>query len=295
MKKNIYNKMILVIVTLLAVLATCFYANPTDVATDSGFDTSYGSSGGSYSGGSSRHNSHSSGNRNGVSDMTALDTHVIIFSVLAIVFPILVIVVIWIISISKYSSDEYDAYTLNKKKAITDDKFKEYIKDESMEDFLLNRYQDYLAIQYAWMEFKYNILSAKTTNELYNQYVMQLETLKTKNQKNVMKEFIYLDSMITNITNNDNETAVTLELITIFYDYIEDSAGIVRRGSDSTKVCMHYKMVFVKNNKGSAEFCPNCGAKLDDNSTIKCDFCHTKITRKTNTWLLAKKECLKQK
>lgn len=58
---------------------------------------------------------------------------------------------------------------------------------------------------------------------------------------------------------------------------------------------MHYKMVFVKNNKESAEFCPNCGAKLDDNSTIKCDFCHTKITRKTNTWLLAKKECLKQK
>lgn len=221
MKKNKYKKIILITVTFFIVLATCFYVRPTDIATDSGFDTSYGSSGGSYSGGSSRHNSHSSGNWNGVSDMTTLDTHVIIFSVLAIVLPVLSVVVIWIISIPKYSLDENDVYTLNKKKAITDDKFKEYIKDESMEDFLLNRYQDYLTIQYAWMEFKYDILSAKTTNELYNQYVMQLETLKTKNQKNIMKEFLYLDSMITNITNNDNETAVTLELITIFYDYIE--------------------------------------------------------------------------
>ena len=291
MKKNIYNKMILVIVILLAVLATCFYANPTDVATDSGFDTSYGSSGGSYSGGSSRHNSHSSGNRNGVSDMTTLET--------CIVFSVLVVLAILTISMAKNSSvtgeGEYDAYTLNKKKAITDDKFKGYIKDESMEDFLLNRYQDYLAIQYAWMEFKYNILSEKTTNELYNQYVMQLETLKTKNQKNVMKEFIYIDSMITEITNHDNETAVTLELITTFYDYIEDSAGIVRRGSDSTKVCMYYKMVFVKNNNISDNVCPNCGAKLENNSTITCNFCHSKITRKANAWLLAKKECLKQK
>lgn len=242
MKKNKYKKIILIAVTFFIVLATCLYIKPTDIATDSGFDTSYDSSGSSHSSGSSRHNSHSSGNWNGVSDMTTLET--------CIVFSVLVVVAILTILMAKNSSEtgegEYDAYTLNKKKAITDDKFKEYIKDESMEDFLLNRYQDYLAIQYAWMEFKYDILSAKTTNELYNQYVMQLETLKTKNQKNIMKEFLYLDSMITNITNNDNETAVTLELITIFYDYIEDSAGIVRRGRDSVKVCMHYKMVFVK-------------------------------------------------
>lgn len=289
MKKNIHNKMILVIVILLAVLATCFYANPTDIATDSGFDTSYGSSGGSYSGGSSSYNSHSSHSGEAEISTETLRETLIMF----LVFTFIVLLILGI-EIAK-SKNENKKFTLNKKKAITDDKFKEYIKDESMEDFLLNRYQDYLAIQYAWMEFKYNILSEKTTNELYNQYVMQLETLKTKNQKNIMKEFIYLDSMITEIINHDNETDVTLELITTFYDYIEDSAGIVRRGSDSTKVCMHYKMVFVKNNNISDNVCPNCGAKLENNSTITCNFCHSKITRKANAWLLAKKECLKQK
>ena len=58
MKEHI-NKIILVVIITLSVAATWLYANPVDVATDSGFDTSY-DSGGSYSSSSSSSYSHSS-------------------------------------------------------------------------------------------------------------------------------------------------------------------------------------------------------------------------------------------
>ena len=106
-----------------------------------------------------------------------------------------------------------------------------------MEDFLLKRYQDYLAIQFAWMEFKYDMLSEKTTNELYNQYQMQLETLKTKGQKNVMKDFLYVDGMITSVSKVNNQTTVTVEIVTKFYDYIiNEKNQVIIRFCLSTKI-----------------------------------------------------------
>lgn len=290
MKKSIFNKLILVVIVTLSVLSTILYINPTDVATDSGFDTSYdsgsSSSGGSSSSSGSYSYSSSSGSGTDLSEETES-------TILAIMF--FIIVLIFIIAAIAIVKDKKSSLVLNKKKAISEEEFKKYIKDESMEDFLLKRYQDYLAIQFAWMEFKYDMLSEKTTNELYNQYFMQLETLKTKKQKNIMKEFIYTDSMITNITNNGNQLAVTLELITNFYDYIvDDTSKVVLRGDNTVKVEMHYQMVFIKNNNVTKAYCPNCGAKLKKTSTDTCEFCKTKITKETEEWLLSKKECLNQ-
>ena len=53
----------------------------------------------------------------------------------------------------------------------------------SKEEFKKERYNDYVSIQEGWMNFNYQLLRDKLTDELYNQYEMQLETLKTKNQK----------------------------------------------------------------------------------------------------------------
>ncbi len=183
MKKGFLNKIILVVVLTLSVAATCLYANPRDIATDSGFDASYGGGGSSSSGGSS----HSSGSsRHNLDEWRKLTTteKLLVLSPLWMFFIINITIYVWI------SRDSNSALSLNKKKAITEEEFAKYIKDETMEQFILNRYQDYLAIQYAWMEFKYDMLSNKTTNELYNQYQMQLETLKTKGQKKCHERFL---------------------------------------------------------------------------------------------------------
>ena len=300
MKKGFLNKIILVVVLTLSVAATWLYANPRDIATDSGFDTSY-DSGGGYSGSSSSSYS-SSYNHSSSSSASAGE----------IFLAVIVVLCVWLIRAGirylcakiqekhdkkqlEKRNDEFNSlYKINKK--VSEDEFSKYIKKESMADFVLGRFQDYVDIQNAWMEFDYDALSNKTTNELYNQYLMQLETLKAKGQKNVMNSFTFVKGKVTNIEKTDNQLAVTVEIVTRFYDYIiNQENGEILRGSNKKKVTLHYQMTFVKSTKKSiATHCPNCGAKLKKTSTNVCEFCKTTITKESKEWLLAEKKSIGQ-
>jgi preprotein translocase subunit SecG/DNA-directed RNA polymerase subunit RPC12/RpoP len=294
MKKGFLNKIILMVALTLSVAATWLYANPVDVATDSGFDSSYsGGGGGGGGGGGSSSGSYgsSSDGSSGTGEMSPF----------TFIVAILYFIVITYLIISTHIGEKNDKnrtyyIELNKDKSIPEAQFRSYIKNETMEQFILNRYQDYLAVQYAWMEFKYDMLSNKTTNELYNQYQMQLETLKVKGQKNVMKDFLYVDGMITNISKINNRTVVTVEIITRFYDYIiNENSKVIIRGTDSKKISMHYQMKFIKDDKKKTPVhCPNCGAELKKTSTNVCEFCRTKITKETEDWLLSEKKAISQ-
>ena len=304
MKKSFLNKIILVVVLTLSVAATWLYANPVDVATDSGFDTSY-DSGGSYSSSSSSSYSHSSSssyNHSSSSSASAVEIFLGVIGVLCI----------WLIEVGISNlrakiQDKHDKKQLEKRKKvfnslykinkkISEDEFSKYIKKESMADFVFERFKDYVDIQNAWMEFDYDVLSNKTTNELYNQYLMQLETLKAKGQKNVMNSFTYVKGKVTNIEKTDNQLAVTVEIVTRFYDYIVNQEnGLILRGSDKKKVTLHYQMTFVRSTKKSiTTHCPNCGAKLKKTSTNVCEFCKTTITKESKEWLLAEKKSIRQ-
>ena len=291
MNMKFIKKILLVLIVSFSVGAVYLYASPTDVVTDSGFDTSFGSGGGSsHSSGGSSHSSRSSRLTLEEWKKLTLDEKLLSLS------PIFMFIIMGIWLYVRISHDPIITLSLNKKKAITAEEFAKYIKDETMEEFILNRYQDYLTVQYAWMEFNYDMLSNKTTNELYNQYQMQLETLKVKGQKNVMKDFIYTDGMITNISKINNQTVVTVELITRFYDYIiNENSKVIIRGTDSKKISMHYQMKFIKDDKQKTPVhCPNCGAELKKTSTNVCEFCRTKITKETEDWLLSEKKAISQ-
>ncbi len=304
MKKSFLNKIILVVVLTLSVAATLLYANPVDVATDSGFDTSY-DSGGSYSSSSSSSYSHSSSSSYNHSSSSSASAGEIFLGVIGVLC-------IWLIEVGISNlrakiQDKHDKKQLEKRKnefnslykinkKVSEDEFSKYIKKESMADFVFERFKDYVDIQNAWMEFDYDVLSNKTTNELYNQYLMQLETLKAKGQKNVMNSFTYVKGKVTNIEKTDNQLAVTVEIVTRFYDYIVNQEnGLILRGSDKKKVTLHYQMTFVRSTKKSiTTHCPNCGAKLKKTSTNVCEFCKTTITKESDEWLLAEKKSLGQ-
>ena len=304
MKKSFLNKIILAVVLTLSVAATWLYANPVDVATDSGFDTSY-DSGGSYSSSSSSSYSHSSSSSYNHSSSSSASAGEIVLEVIAVLCIWLIMVGICYLcakiqdkhdkkQLEKRKNKFNSLYKINKK--VSEDEFSKYIKKESMADFVFERFQDYVDIQNAWMEFDYDVLCNKTTNELYNQYLMQLETLKAKGQKNVMNSFTYVKGKITNIEKIDNKLAVTVEIVTRFYDYIINQKDEkILRGDDYKKVTLHYQMTFVKSTKKSTTtHCPNCGAKLKKTSTNVCEFCKTTITKESDEWLLAEKKSLGQ-
>lgn len=282
MKKNVFNKLILVVIVTLSVLSTILYINPTDVATDSGFD-----SGGSSGGGSS-HSSGGTGRAKG--DPTG-------FTILAII--VTGVIIYTSIKMKKEVKQEMineQALAEGKDLLVSEEDFEKLIKNETKKEFVKKRYEDYLAIQYAWMDFNYAVLREKTSNELYNQYNMQLETLKQKHQKNVMKDFEFVSGALTKLSKENDKIYATIELTVKFYDFIidEDTQKVVK-GRTKTRIELEYEMVFVKNiNTNDGTYCPNCGAKLKDKNTDTCEFCGSKITKGSNEWLLATKKALNQ-
>ncbi len=326
------KKLILVVVLSLTVAATWLYANPRDIATDSGFDTSYdsgssysGSSSSSYGSSSSNYSSSSYGsssshdyskwkdkNRNDSSESSNLsfwESELLMFIWTSLLSS--VIFALWLL-ISPGTRNELLADIKRRKERKEQRKeqrkkqqerensinimFQKYVKEESKKVFIFKRYQDYIDIQNAWMNFDYDTLKAKTTNELYNQYQMQLETLKVKGQKNVMNDFKYIDGKIQSIIKRNNKIIVTVEIVTKFHDYIiEESTNKVVRGNTRKKVKMFYKMKFVRDiNVDQITHCPNCGAEVKNAATAECEFCKTIITKGSEEWLLVEKECLSQ-
>lgn len=288
-KKKGKLKFVALFIIVVASIFTVFNYNPKFIATDSGFDTGYdgGGSGGGWSSGGGSDWGHGSGSSSSSSTDRILNT---------LLFILFIVYIILKIKARKKRRTKTLAprLELNHNKEISEDEFNNYLKDKetkTIEDFLDKRYVDLIKIQEAWMDFDYDTLRSKTTDELYNQYSMQLDTLKIKGQKNIMQEFVYNDAMITKVTRENNNITVTIELITNFYDYIVNANNETIRGHKNDKVRMHYELTFVKSVKKSKDdTCPSCGAKLEDVSSQQCPYCKSTITKDSSSWILSKKE-----
>lgn len=206
--------------------------------------------------------------------------------ILAFPFIALIVIISTIKSISIFKPGKLKK--LNHSKELAVEKIKEYLPTYNKNNFLSARYQDFVDIQNAWMNFDYKKLRTKVTDELYNQYKMQLQVLKMKNRQNIMTDFKYIDSMITKIKEENNQISVTIELQTSFYDYIV-KGGKVIKGNKYRKLSLHYKLVYVCNKKRT-NICPNCGAKLTNQASQICPYCSTTIASISKDWVLSKKK-----
>ena len=299
-KKNI----ILLMFTAVVLFFSCYFLVTKTVIPklrgDSGFDTSY-DSGGSWDSGSSWNSSSSydsgsswNGGDSSSSDSSGGDMAVLIFIIIVIV---LVIVIIKNPSKTNYLNSNFvNSSSFNA--IIKLDHNKELsmslLKNNGLnyESLIEKLYEIYIDTQIAWMNFDYDKLKENLTDELYNQYVMQLDTLKVKNEKNIMSDFELKDIMFTNLITNNNTRKIIIELLVEFYDYIEKSGKVVR-GTNNRKVIQHYEMVFVLDTKENKK-CPSCGQDISNLSDNECPSCHSKIALQNNNWKLSKKESIEQ-
>lgn len=295
------NKTFIIVLITLS-LITYIYSKPIKVNADSGFDTSY--DGGGWSSSSSDWSSSgSSSSSNDSNEKPITFKDFIIYVVINAVMLAIGIIYLIIRKIldkmfpdrkKKQEAKYENQNSLNiTKNNIDENIIKKFIPEYNKEQFLNDRYNDYLQIQEDWMNFNYDSLRERLTDELYNQYEMQLDTLKVKNEKNIMKDFNLIQSNITNIREENGVIIVNLEMIISFIDYI-DKNGTAVRGSKTNKVYQHYSMTFVMKSQ-PVNKCPNCGAELDNNSAQICSYCRSKITRLGSKWVLSKKESLKQR
>ena len=81
------------------------------------------------------------------------------------------------------------------------------------------------------------------------------------------------------------------------YDYIiEESTGKVLRGSSTNKLRIVYEMKFRQtlNSNEKVDHCPNCGAKIEMNSSGTCEYCGSKLVSENTKWVLTEKKTMRQ-
>ena len=284
------------------------------VKADSGFDTSYG---GSYGGSSSSSSwgsssSWSSSDYSSSSSSHSYTTHfngrsstrtwkqtklnerkrIIIGTTVGITVGTIAFISIMIIYIKTFREENAKSKALAKyiNKNNVSDKIKKDIPDFNEKVFLEERYNDYIKIQEDWMNFNYDGLREKLTDELYNQYEMQLDTLKNKNQKNIMKKFNLYSIKITDYKKQNNQMEISVSLTVSFIDYITEGKKVVR-GNKHKPVIITYNLRFVKNINNIIK-CPNCGAKILES---RCQYCGSTIPNAKANWILSKKQNVRQR
>lgn len=83
-----------------------------------------------------------------------------------------------------------------------------------------------------------------TTDNIYKLYETKIETLKHKQQKNIVGQIKYVKSYITNTTNN----SINLRLIIECFDYKVDKNNNVINGKYNRKMLQTYEVEIINNN-----------------------------------------------
>lgn len=246
------------------------------VSADSGFDSSFDSDFG---------DSDSSG----IGDIFYLIYLCIEHPILALI--IISIIVLIVISNNK-KQKEIINNALNTKLELLD--VAKFPIEKQLEIEAFNIYKE---IQYAWMNFDEEKIQKLTTDEMYNMYLMQLDTLKVKHQKNIMYDIKYIGSQIINKHEENGQETITMNMQVSCYDFIIDTqTNKVLRGS-ATKVNQYsYELTFVRTIvNDEIKICPQCGAPVEGNNSGKCEYCKSTLISKDYTLVMSKKKILAQK
>ena len=67
----------------------------------------------------------------------------------------------------------------------------------------------------------------------------------------------------------------------------------VTRGRDDILVTNNYKLQFVIGKSDNKDTCPNCGAKITNNTSGVCEYCGSHVVIKPKNYVLNKKTIIK--
>lgn len=218
----------------------------------------------------------------------------IIITILISIFTLLTIVIIVFRKLKKAIKNTVNKIIkVNNLLKLSDEEIKNKLPDLNIEEFNKIVFNNYKDIQKAWMNFDLDTIKNLVSDEIYNMYSMQLDTLKVKGQKNMMENINFVDNYICDIKIENDTTTISTILSVTCYDYIIDSNNKVIRGNKDKELYYTYRLTFMKNNK-TINTCQNCGATIDSKKDTTCPYCSATIVNNNSEWIMTKKEMLKQ-
>ncbi len=320
MKKN----HIIFLCALFILLLGIIY-NPITINADSGFDSSWDSGGSDWGDSSDFSSSSSGGFYIGIGNSSGFLIFVVSAIVLYFIYyiavnkfnaknigkPIFIIfliisfftagisITIYIIAIMlgiKSKNNKLNKNINYSTPPLTKQQILELDPNLNIEEFNQVVFNNYKDIQTAWMNFDLKTIQNLVSDEIYNMYSMQLDTLKVKGQKNMMEDIKYINNSITKITFENNIETINTILQVECYDYLINESNKVIRGTKNQKLIYTYELTFTKyTTDKKINYCPNCGAKININSSGKCEYCNSIIINKETKWIMTKKQMLNQR
>lgn len=286
---NKLKKVTIYLVLFLTLIVGANTIKITKVDADSGFDSSYDSGGSSWSGSSDSWDSSSSWDSSDSSSGSGEPASFTSFMIVVVIFIVVFIIV------NEISKRKTEANQTIKSKDMDLDLISKIDPNLNLYEFKNEAFNIYKDVQEAWMNLDDGKIRTLTTDELYNMYSMQLDTLRVKNEKNIMKEINLVTASLTNLKIENNIETATVIMTVNCYDYIVDSQNKVVRGNDKNKIEITYELTYIKSVGEKVNKCPNCGAEINDDNSTTCEYCRAIITRNTSKWVLSKKQSLNQR
>ena len=302
--KNNWEYLLIGIIGIFIIGVFALGVNFQTARADSGWDSDYDSGGGwssSDSGGS--WDSSDSWSSSGYDyDSYSGGSGGEVFTML--VFAVIIVIIILAVNSNKYNEPpdvySYESKTKSeiRRQDISQADVKAILPDEDLGSLKHMAFGKFVEIQKAWMDFNYDMLRVLCTDELYNTYKTQLETLQIKNGKNIMTQFDQEEIRIIDVTEENDMVTVRVYLRVTFYDYvINNKSKEVIRGQKDHPLTNNYEMEFVrkKNTEKRQIKCPNCGAKVFVVTSKKCEYCNTTIVAPASEFVLSKKTNVNKK
>lgn len=167
------------------------------------------------------------------------------------IITVLVVIILWIImfielfksepkQINVNMSDRYVELSLDKLKVL----------GVNYEKFKLMIYQRFKDIHLAYSNFDYDILKLNLTNDLYKYYVQELDDMKSKSYKNIIKDIELVELKVYDINDTYGVLNISVYLNVRMYDYIiNEKTHECVFGDNIDKTDFEFELMFINNNE----------------------------------------------
>ncbi|MBQ1820031.1 MAG: TIM44-like domain-containing protein [Clostridia bacterium] len=162
-------------------------------------------------------------------------------------------------------------------------------------DGLKNRLQDlYLKMQDCCTKRNYEPIRPFFADSFYQQLNRQAERLKAANQTNYVEDISVLSVDLRGYYQDKGEDVIIAEICARITDYtLNDVTRALVSGSKTRKKIMVYEYALSrpigrktgeKSEESAERYCPNCGAPLSVNESVKCPYCGAVISFADHDW-----------
>lgn len=162
-------------------------------------------------------------------------------------------------------------------------------------DLNMQVYLMYKELNDAWMKKDLEPVRHLLTDEMYNMYLMQLDTLIEKGETNIMKDYFFISGHISSKRKYKGKETIVMIFRIRCKDYIiDDRSNRVVRGKATDVLDYTYEFKLVRNVEPKTITCPSCGSEIKNEQGVICSHCGTVVHTNTNTLRLADKRMLRQ-